>query len=757
MIIEKQKQANILVEGESQESIGMSLDLDSAQMLMQMLSKNLYSDDIGSTIRETASNALDSHRRAGVKIPIIVGFKESSGYNYEFTVEDFGTGLDADDVHNIISKYGKSTKRESANELGMWGLGFKAPLAYSSSFYFICRKNGVERKYMMYEGEDVNTIDLLYEEPTTEGNGVKIIVPVKYSDRYTFVDKIREQLSYFEDVYFETSGITNDFIIFRSEHFQFSELANDSRLHICLDNVYYPIDFSKLGIDAIAFPVALRFSLTDGIYPTPNREAIRYTQEAKQIILDKISKVADFFVKKYNEGIDVGNDISSMINYLEGQGKYVNFESINKKYNIDSISKYATIKCEVPKLNGLKVLDFVSFYKRAKSYLLIPFSPKYYLRSGTFRNYEKGYFSYYWNAKDIVSERSKVIMYDDKISGVKKEYIRQHYKDVFLVKKNTSMKLGNPAKHDISTYYHLLELNKYPKSQWRDVIVDYQSVIEELSKNFIHLDDIHPPQTFIDSIKKKTTKHKTSVKLGRASRLNGEMSCKIADSLLRWNDGRNCKFVSTILRVEDFSKFRGLTIYGTHEDQLKLDAIYGIVFKMNVRILSFSEKDVKLLKQENIHNMLHVDDFMLGKNKLFKKLATSAMINSFVKQYSQVFTKTNVLCFSNRELAKKLDALNDYRRKNTRIIDYSGGSYLSGKLLDEMIEKANQEHLFDMSIYPEFCEVIDILENKLFFLNSFFSRSGYYEQGDDLNLMLNMVLKYNKFRLNLENYNVKNN
>jgi hypothetical protein len=44
----------------------MSLDLDSAQMLMQMLSKNLYSDGIGSTIRETASNALDSHRRAGV-------------------------------------------------------------------------------------------------------------------------------------------------------------------------------------------------------------------------------------------------------------------------------------------------------------------------------------------------------------------------------------------------------------------------------------------------------------------------------------------------------------------------------------------------------------------------------------------------------------------------------------------------------------------------------------------------------------------
>ncbi|NDD59398.1 MAG: hypothetical protein EBZ47_09205, partial [Chlamydiae bacterium] len=149
MILEKQKEAFVQQEGETQESIGMSLDLDSAQILMQMLSKNLYSDAIGSTVRECASNALDSHRRAGVTDPIVVSFTKSNDNNYEFAVEDFGIGLDAEDVRNIISKYGKSTKRNSANELGMMGLGFKAPLAYSSSFYFVCRKDGMERKYMM--------------------------------------------------------------------------------------------------------------------------------------------------------------------------------------------------------------------------------------------------------------------------------------------------------------------------------------------------------------------------------------------------------------------------------------------------------------------------------------------------------------------------------------------------------------------------------------------------------------------------------
>lgn len=122
MINEKQSEVEILSTGNNQESIGMSLDLDSAQMLMQMLSKNLYSDGIGSTIRECASNALDSHRRAGVDKPIIVSFGINSSSNYEFSVEDFGVGLDDDDVTNIISKYGKSTKRSSNTELGMFGL-----------------------------------------------------------------------------------------------------------------------------------------------------------------------------------------------------------------------------------------------------------------------------------------------------------------------------------------------------------------------------------------------------------------------------------------------------------------------------------------------------------------------------------------------------------------------------------------------------------------------------------------------------------
>jgi sensor histidine kinase regulating citrate/malate metabolism len=120
MILEKQTENLVLEDGEVQQSTDMMLDLDSATFLMQMLSK-FYSDGIGSLIRETASNALDSHRSVGTKDPIIVSLTQGKDGNYEFSVEDFGLGIGADTVENVIKKYGKSTKRKESNQLGAFG------------------------------------------------------------------------------------------------------------------------------------------------------------------------------------------------------------------------------------------------------------------------------------------------------------------------------------------------------------------------------------------------------------------------------------------------------------------------------------------------------------------------------------------------------------------------------------------------------------------------------------------------------------
>ncbi len=759
MILEKQKEANVLVDGQSQESIGMSLDLDSAQILMQMLSKNLYSDDIGSAIRECASNALDSHRRAGVDEPIVVSFKASSYNNYEFCVEDFGIGLDAEDVKNIISKYGKSTKRDSATELGMMGLGFKAPLAYSSSFYFVCRKNGMERKYMMYEGEDTNTIDLLYEKETTERNGVKVIIPAKYTDRWQFHKKIKEQLCYFESVYFdvpEDGSITNEFIISRHEHFQFSEMSTDDKLHICLDNVYYPLDFEKLGIDRIDFPIALRFSLSDGLYPTPNRESLRYTQEAKVIIKQKLADVADYFVNKYNEAIEEGNDIKSVINYLEKNGYYLTMEN-GQKERIDSFVKFSKIQPAIPQLEGIKLLDFPSVYRAHKQFILTnSYKCKFSLRYKRMHDMEKHYV-YGFNIESICNGSANVYVYEDKFPGMKKDYLRATCKESdnnFFVKPAKPMTLGHPAKFDMSTYYHLLGLKNYPKSQWRQVIEEYNHIISLISANFIDLDALVVPQQFIDSKKKvKAIISGTGIPGVRRQKLKGEINGKVGDELQKFSDGRCCKFVPVIYKLEKLESDRNLKVYAHHDDYMKLDALFGCIQKQKMKVVTFSQRELNIIKDSEIHNLISLEQFMEGKNKPFKRMATAYLIRKMIDKYRSTFERNVQVGYTCSPLRKKLDMLSKYAADHYYLPGYSGGSAAAKEFLESMLVIAEEHKLFDMTIYPEVMELQEIFD-KLPFLNTFMRGVGYYDEKNDLVNVLADLFKYYRYRVDLKHYHL---
>ena len=750
MILEKQTEAHVLTEGQTQESIGMSLDLDSAQILMQMLSKNLYSDDIGSAIRECASNALDSHRRAGVDTPIVVSLKASAANNYEFCVEDFGIGLDADDVRNIISKYGKSTKRESTTELGMMGLGFKAPLAYSSSFYFVCRKDGMERKYMMYEGEDTNTIDLLYEKPTEEPNGVKIIIPVKYSDVWQFKKKIKEQLCYFESVYFdvpEDSSITNEFVISRHPHFQFSEMSTDQNLHICLDNVYYPLDFEKLAIDRIQFPLALRFSLSDGLYPTPNRESLRYTQEAKTIIMDKLSQVADYYVETYNKALTEGNDIKSMINHLEKSGYIIEMPNGGKR-NIDSFIKYAKLKPSVPELEGIEIINFPSMYKLYKQNILNDaFPARYSLRYKRMSDTDKHY-TYGYNLEDVCNGKANVWVFDDRIPGIKKDYLRAtciEHQANFIVKRAAPMKLGVPSKFDLKTYYHLLKLNNLPKEQWRQAIKEYQYIMSMIEENFTDLDALVVPQAFIDS-KKKAKVAKASIAGAKRLKLQGEIVCKKGVDLMRWNDGRKCKFDSQIYKLEDLHKGKGLKVYAKHEDFLKLDPLYGMMSKQKMEVITFSDRELKTVEQLDIHNLISYEKFMEGKTAPFKRIITSILINELMVLYRSTFDKVDIIRFVSTDLADKLEKLAQYRRDN----------YVetNGDLRKAMLEVALEHRLFDPQIHAEYLEMLAIFE-KLTFLNPLCGRLGYTNPEDPMIGVMTDLFKYYKHRVDLKHYNIK--
>ena len=710
MRLENQKQSNVLATGPANKSIGMSLDLDSAQVLMQMLSKNLYSDAIGSTVRECASNALDSHRRAGVNKPIVVSLVRNNSNNYEFSVEDFGIGLDADDVEKIISKYGKSTKRDSDTELGMMGLGFKAPLAYASSFYFTCRKDGVERKYMMYEGEDTNTIDLIYEKPTTEGNGVKVIIPIKWGDRYDFVNKIREQLAYFEHVYFNVDDIDNNFVIHRSNLFQFSELSSDNYLHVCLDDVYYPLDFKKLGIDKIEIPVGLRLSLTDGVFPTPNREALRYTPEAKKAIIDKIVRFANIMTQRYNQSVTVDSNVYAVLKYYTNNSRYINM--FGKQFDYNQIAPFATATIATPKIPGVDTLELHTLQGYAFGALLKNYRRSYKYENG--RMYEIKNDDSWSSRVDWDEPKKRHYLLNGDMRGNKKAYLRELAENhtascVYFIKEK--------AKHKQMTlngsqgYKELLKLNNYPKDQWRAVIREWKQIESLLLAHVVDADAIEVPQDWLDARKNNKVAKMKATKAAKGAKLEGDFNCKKAESLLRYNDGRNCKFVAGRLNVQTIEEGNIVYVYTHHDDFMKLDKMYEDTKKMGIEYITLSQRELDVIEDsgETVDNLVSYDDFVKGHEK-FVQIVTAVRIHRFCNKYSDVFDRRSYIKEVYSELVTDLQSLIDYR-----VLYLYPTKHSSFGDLDDLVKIAEENNLFDDTYYQLQEKVHQLLKTHYYF------------------------------------------
>ena len=159
------------------EKIGMTIHEDALAHIMSVLT-DLYSDPELAIIREYSTNAFDAHVEAGQTRPIEV--TTPTALSPFFKVRDYGAGLDIDDIRNIYSQYGASTKRESDEVVGMLGLGCKSALTYTDQFTMSAIKNGVATQVSISRDEDgAGSMTVVAEYPTDEPSGVEITVPVK--------------------------------------------------------------------------------------------------------------------------------------------------------------------------------------------------------------------------------------------------------------------------------------------------------------------------------------------------------------------------------------------------------------------------------------------------------------------------------------------------------------------------------------------------------------------------------------------------
>lgn len=222
-------------------SVDFSLDTDSLTKLMKMMT-DLYNDRIMACIRETCTNALDSHVEAGSSAPIEVSLP--TPLDLYFRVQDRGTGLSADEFIEVYSKYGKSTRATSNDYAGMMGLGCKAPLTYASQYTVYSVKDGIAYEVLITRNEiGTGKITVVSETPTDEPNGVLVEIMANEEDVNGWRDRATKFFGFWDPNLVRVNGMApipiegtkvGDNMLIINE-------PNIQRNYVVMGNVPYPV------------------------------------------------------------------------------------------------------------------------------------------------------------------------------------------------------------------------------------------------------------------------------------------------------------------------------------------------------------------------------------------------------------------------------------------------------------------------------------------------------------------------------------
>lgn len=175
----------------NQESISMGMSSDAA--LMHIFSSTLYTYPALAAIREPICNAWDAHINAGkTDLPLEIKLTDSL-----LSIRDFGAGIPHDKIGSIYGVYGNSTKRDDSTVTGGFGLGSKAPFAYTDNFEVVSCCDGVKTVYRVSKSSmelgGKPSINKIVSIPTTE-TGITVSMTVKPHDIPKFRQMVEEVL-----------------------------------------------------------------------------------------------------------------------------------------------------------------------------------------------------------------------------------------------------------------------------------------------------------------------------------------------------------------------------------------------------------------------------------------------------------------------------------------------------------------------------------------------------------------------------------
>lgn len=289
------------------EKVAMSVDEKSLIHLMSILS-DIYSDVKVAIVRELSTNAIDSHIKVGQTCPIEI--YTPTALSPKLVIQDFGEGMNADDIRNIYSKYGASTKRDSDDFNGTLGIGAKSPLAYGGkTFTVVGIKDGIQTSVVVgYDPSAGGTMEIIDECETDKPNGVKITVPV--NDRYDHAafEEAAMQFADYATFPVKVNGkrpeVKGRWLTDKIRVIPQSGWRGNSPDMVVMGNVAYRID-TKEGYPFIDDNYRVIFYVEMGeVDFTPSREDLNYSNHTKATIERLVQGYLKSRIDDYQSQID---------------------------------------------------------------------------------------------------------------------------------------------------------------------------------------------------------------------------------------------------------------------------------------------------------------------------------------------------------------------------------------------------------------------------------------------------------------------
>lgn len=246
---------------------------------------------------------------------------------------DWGVGLFGKRLEGYFN-IAYSTKRLSKLPLGKFGLGAKSPLSTQIDFYTVeSRYNGMLFRFNVYDSAvdslipkinlETNTVNdfilfnegqkginedgtewsneyPVYWQPTTEKNGVTITLEVKKHHKVLYIDALKSQMLYFDNIVLTViEGGNTSVIPYKAEIMYEDDLiviSNNkyySKPHLLLNKVNYGyVAWDELELEEKIGNIGIKVAPED-VEVNPSRESVLWTEKTKHQILQRFNQAVD--------------------------------------------------------------------------------------------------------------------------------------------------------------------------------------------------------------------------------------------------------------------------------------------------------------------------------------------------------------------------------------------------------------------------------------------------------------------------------